>query len=89
MLLPTTRKVLAEVYVIVVGLVHSAGLKSLLPGTLSAGRQNEKLKADGAVGRRPIALRAAADAEQQIYDEVERGGRDGDDVEVVWVQVLL
>jgi hypothetical protein len=40
MLLPTTRKVLAEVYVIVVGLVHSAGLKSLLPGTLSAVRQN-------------------------------------------------
>src|SRR5215210_2460939 len=36
-----------------------------------------------------IALRPAADAEQQVDDEVERGGRDGDDVEVLGVQVAL
>src|SRR5215203_444865 len=40
-----------------------------------------------------LAVRArlspAADAEQQVDDEVERGGRDGDDVEVLGVQVPL
>src|SRR5215210_3132653 len=36
-----------------------------------------------------IALRPAADTEQQIDDEVERGGREGDDVEVLGVQVPL
>src|SRR5215210_649577 len=36
-----------------------------------------------------IALRPAADTEQQIDDEVECGGREGDDVEVLGVQVPL
>jgi hypothetical protein len=57
MLLPTSRKVLAEVYVIVVGLVHSAGLKSLLPGTLSAVSENMKLRAVGAIGQSLYARR--------------------------------
>src|SRR5918994_4254846 len=37
----------------------------------------------------PIALCAAADAEQQVDYEVECGGRDGDDVEVIGVEVTL
>src|SRR5215216_4400016 len=36
-----------------------------------------------------IAQRAAADSEQQVDYEVERGGRDGNDVEVFGVQVAL
>src|SRR5919112_2187488 len=42
-------------------------------------------------GFRPLhfALRAAADAEQQVDYEVERSGRDGDDVEAFGVQVAL
>src|SRR5215218_8513336 len=34
-------------------------------------------------------LRAAADAEQQVDDEIERGGRDGDYVEAIGVEVVL
>src|SRR5215211_2337165 len=36
-----------------------------------------------------IALRPAADAQQQVDDEVECGGREGDDVEALGVQVTL
>src|SRR5215207_4448587 len=34
-------------------------------------------------------LCAAADAEQQVDDEIERGGRDGDDVEAIGVEEVL
>src|SRR5215208_1416791 len=34
-------------------------------------------------------LCAAADAEQQVDDEIERGGRDGHDVEAIGVEVVL
>src|SRR5919107_119679 len=43
-----------------------------------------------APGQTPLArLGPAADAEQQVDDEIESGGRDGDDVEVIGVEVVL
>ncbi len=52
------------------------------PGTPLRDWLSEELAVEAGLG-------PAADAEQQVDNEVERGGREGDDVEAIGVQVLL
>src|SRR5918994_1456101 len=47
------------------------------------------LTAEGAICEAHRALSAAADADQYVEDEIDRGRREGDDVEVSRVEVLL